>query len=273
MELFDKLVKENSIWDAQIVGKNLFCQNASEVECFKDYFDFCLNVAAGQEELETRMFFANEAELALNVFSEKCKMEEYALRTIQDSRSQLVRASNEINVVIQQRTNEQEQAAIESNNRVLSDLAKLISEMIRVKTQKQFDAFLGKMSSLEENLDKTILTPSQTTLYNSLTRDFSASVSQKMAELSHYEDVQYNKDAVESFKKAFELFKENEGQYKHSDSQLYGLVSRYLFAFDAKRLFAESLVYYNHVYSYIFNKLSDDGKFRFTQFSFDTPKQ
>ena len=273
MELFDKLVKENSIWDAQIVGKNLFCQNASEVECFKDYFDFCLNVAAGHEELETRMLFANEAELALNVFSEKCKMEEYTLRTIQDSRSKLVRASNEINEVIQHRTDEQEHAAIESNNNVLADLSKHITEMNLVKTQKQFDAFLGKMSSLEENLDKTILTPSQTTLYNSLTRDFSALVSRKMAELTHNEDVQYNKDAVDSFKKAFELFKENEGQYKHSDSQLYGLVSRYLFAFDAKRLFAESLVYYNHVYSYIFNKLSDDGKFRFTQFSFDTPKE
>lgn len=129
------------------------------------------------------------------------------------------------------------------------------------------------MLNFEERLDKTILDKHQITLYNSLTRDFSTLVSQKMAEFTHNEDTQYNKRAAKSFKKAFELFKENEDKYKKFDRELYGLVSEYLFAFDAKRLFNECLVYYNHVYSYIFNKLDDDGKFRFTQFSFDTPKK
>lgn len=272
MELFEKL-KKDSIWDAQIVGKNIFCLNPGEEKSFVDYFSFCLNIATWPVEIETRTFFANEAELALNVYSEKCQMNESTLEIIQDSRSKLVAVSTEINTFIQNQSAQQVKAAEEANNKVLTELSKLKSEMIHVKGQSQFDDVLTKMSNYEESLDKTILNQQQKTLYNSLTRDFSSLVSQKMAEISHNDDILYNKKAADSFKKAFELFKGNEDKYKKSDSELYGLVSEYLFAFDAKRLFNECLVYYNHVYSYIFNKLDDDGKFRFTQFSFDTPKK
>lgn len=272
MELFERL-KKDSIWEAQIVGKNIFCKNPGEEKRFNAYFSFCLNIATWPVEMETRTFFANEAELALNVFSEKCQMDESTLKGIQDSRSKLVAVYSEINASIQAQSDEDARAADEANNKVLAELSKLKSEMNQVKSQYQFDEVLRKMSTYEDNLDKTILNQQQKVLYNSLTKDFSALVSQKMVEISHNADIQYNKDAAKSFKKAFELFKENEDKYKKSDSELYGLVAKYLFAFDARRLFNECLVYYNHVYSYIFNKLDDDGKFRFTQFSFDTPKK
>lgn len=272
MELFKKL-KDNSIWDAQIVGKNLFCQNPGNEVCFNDYFSFCITVAKWPVEIETRTFFANEAELALNVFSEKCNIDESILKKIQDARNELVEVSKNINEYIQAQTEEQEKSAVEENNKVLADLSKLKSEMLFIKEQAQFDDILTRMSDLEESLDKTILDKQQTVLYNTLTRDFSALVSNKMAELEHNKDIQYNKKAADSFKKAFELFKANEDKYKKSDSELYGLVAKYLFAYNAKRLFNECLVYYNHVYSYIFNKLDDEGKFRFTKFSFDTPKK
>ena len=272
MELFEKL-KDNFIWDAQIVGKNLFCQKPNEETIFNEYFSFCIKIATYPVEIETRTFFINEAELALNVFSEKCNIDESKLKIIQDARSELVAVSRKINEDIQSQTEEQGKSSFEANNKVLSELSKLKSEMLHVVGQAQFDDVLKKMSDLEESLDKTILDKHQTALYNSLTRDFSTLISQKMTEITHCEDIQYNKRAAKSFKKAFDLFKENEDKYKKSDRELYGLVSGYLFAFDAKRLFNECLVYYNHVYSYIFNKLDDDGKFRFTQFSFDTPKE
>lgn len=273
MELFEKLVKDNSIWDAQIVGKNIFCLTPGDEKSFMDYFSFCLTVAHWPVEIETRTFFANEAELALTVFSEKCNMNDSMLKVIQESRSKLVAVSTEINEFIQKQTDEQAKSAYNANNKVLADLSKLKSKLNNAKGQARFDEVLKIIATYEESLDKTILDQQQTVLYNSLTRDFSALVSQKMAEIAHQEDIQYNKNAANSFKKAFELFKANEDKYKESDSELYGLVSAYLFAFDAKRLFNECLVYYNHVYSYIFNKLDDDGKFRFTQFSFDTPKK
>lgn len=36
-----------------------------------------------------------------------------------------------------------------------------------------------------------------------------------MTEITHCEDIQYNKRAAKSFKKAFDLFKENEDKYKN----------------------------------------------------------
>lgn len=264
MELFEKLKMEDlAPWDAQIVGKNMFCQNPGEEKNFNEYFSFCLEVATRSVEIETRTFFVNEAELALDIFSEKCNMNESMLKVIQEARSKLVSVSNGINESIQKKQSEE-------NDNVLSDLIKLKKEMYQAEKQTQFDDVLKKMSNLEERLDKAALDQKQTEYYNSLTKNFSNIVSKKMTEIAHDENIQYNKEAVDSFKKAFDLFKANEDKYKKSESELRGLVSKYLFKFDAKRLFNECLVYYNHVYSYIFNKLDDDGKFIFTKFSFDT---
>ena len=105
MELFEKL-KDNFIWDAQIVGKNLFCQKPNEETIFNEYFSFCIKIATYPVEIETRTFFINEAELALNVFSEKCNIDESKLKIIQDARSELVAVSRKINEDIQSQTDE-----------------------------------------------------------------------------------------------------------------------------------------------------------------------
>lgn len=81
MELFDKL-KSNNIWDAQIVGKNQFCKYPENQEYFTAYFDFCIEVSGYPIEIETRSFFLSEAELALNVFSERVDMMEDVLTLI-----------------------------------------------------------------------------------------------------------------------------------------------------------------------------------------------
>ena len=166
MELFEKL-KDNFIWDAQIVGKNLFCQKPNEETIFNEYFSFCIKIATYPVEIETRTFFINEAELALNVFSEKCNIDESKLKIIQDARSELVAVSRKINEDIQSQTDEQGKSSFEANNKVLSELSKLKSEMLHVVGQAQFDDVLKKMSDLEESLDKTILDKHQTALYNS----------------------------------------------------------------------------------------------------------
>ena len=52
---------------------------------------------------------------------------------------------------------------------------------------------------------------------------------------------------VEAFEKAFRSFKTDESKYKNQ-TQLFGLVSTTLFAYDASKLFNETLIYYNHVF-------------------------
>lgn len=271
MELFNRL-KENKIWDAQIVGKNMFCKHAEDPNYFSEYFDFCIKVSTYPTEIEARSFFVREAELSLNIFAEKADITEEMLNLIQEKRKMLVDASSAINEKIEQERATIYNNRIKTNAEALTKLATLKDKMLTIDTQKSFENVLGEIAIVDASLDKSILTKEQTATYENLTRGYSELVSKKMADLAHNEDIKYNKAAAESFKKAFILFKSDEDKYKKYDNQLYELVAKYLFSYDAKRLFSETLIYYNHVYAYIFNKLDDDGKFRFTQFSFDTPK-
>lgn len=90
--------------------------------------------------------------------------------------------------------------------------------------------------------------------------------------MEHKSNIAYNKKAVESYDKAFKMFKNNEGKYKNQ-TQLFSLVSSTLFAYDVARLFNETLIYYNHIYSYIFGKLDDDGKLALTRFSIECERK
>lgn len=272
MELFDKL-KSKDIWDAQIVGKNLFCKYPENQEYFTAYFDFCVKISGEYPvEIETRSFFLSEAELALNVFSERADMMEEVLTLIQEKRKDLLQASSAINEVIAKNETVAYKNNVKANTDALTKLASLRGDLFTISNQEDFEKILGEIALVDSSLDKTIFTKDQTLTYESLTRGYSEQVSKKMAELAHNEDVKYNKDATQAFREAFTLFKKDESKYKGHENNLYELVARYLFAYDAKRLFSETLIYYNYVYSYIFNKLDDDGKYRFTQFSFDTPK-
>ena len=271
MELFKNL-QENNIWDAQIVGKNLFCKNPADSYILSEYFDFCIKVANYPIDIETRNFFINEAELSLTIFTEKANIDETNLKFIQKKRSILVSTSTEINNIVIENEKNLLTECKSINNDALTALSRLKGRIASATNQTEFENILSEMSIYENKIDKEILTDTQTALYNNLTREFSTLVSKKMADFAYNKDIRYNKDAATAFKKAFDLFKNNESKYKESDDQLYELVAKYLFAYDAKRLFNETLVYYNHVYTFIFNKLDDDGKYRFTQFSFDTPK-
>lgn len=271
-ELFDQLVSQNNIWDAQLVGKNIFCKNPSDKKIFEIYFDFCIKICLFPIEMETRRFFLKEAELSLSIFSEKAEIDAGVLTFIEEKRQSLVKASHLINETIHAENLLNEEKISSQNQACLEKLIRLKGAFLDCNSQKEFDKLIAQLSEVENNLIKDSFSDIQKMQYDSLTKDFSSLVSQSMARISQSRDIEYNRSAASSFKKAFDLFKRDSEVYTKSDSKLYELVAHYLFAYDAKRLFNETLVYYNHVYTYIFNKLNDEGKYRFTQFSFDTPK-
>jgi Ca2+-binding EF-hand superfamily protein len=117
-----------------------------------------------------------------------------------------------------------------------------------------------------------MLDDQQSAAYDKLTKEHTALISEKMRKIEYQKNTSYNKEAVESFSKAFQLFKSDESTYKNQ-TQLYKLASQNLFAYDASRLFNETLIYYNHVYTYIFSKLDDDGKLHLTRFSIECEKR
>lgn len=258
--------------DAHLVGKNLLNQHPSNESFFLSYFDFLCRLAEYPITTDERKFYANEADITLAYFSENVAITEITLQLIKECKTQLETIIKNIleteNTLVQSALKEvQTKNAVELNN-----LVDLKGKLFLATKKSEFDSMLHSVQKCEISIEKNYLTQEQKELYDTLTSEYSSIVNEKLIELERTENVAYNKSAVNNFKLVFDSFQSNEVKYKENQSQLYSLVSESLFGYDATRLFNETLIYYNHVYSYIFNKLDDDGKYRLTQFSIDCEK-
>ena len=273
IELFSSLSNNDATKkDALLIGKNLCNQQPSNESMFISYFNFLCQLASYPITTDERKFYANEADIALAYFSENVKINENTLLLIKECKAQLERVINDIismeNTIAQNTLKE-----IQNNNAVeLNNIIDLKGKLYITSSKKDFDSLLHSVQKCENNIDKKYLSQEQKELYDALTAEYSSIVNDKLIELERIENVEYNKSAVKSFKLVFDSFQSAESKYKDNQSQLYALVSENLFGYDAARLFNETLIYYNHVYSFIFNKLDDDGKYRLTQFSIDCEK-
>lgn len=273
IELFTSLSNNDATKkDALLVGKNIFNQQPSNENIFISYFNFLCKLASYPITTEERKFYANEADIALAYFSENVKITEDTLLLIKESKARLEKVINDIisteDVISQSALKE-----IQSNNSTeLNNLIDLKGKLLTTSTKSDFDSLLHSVQKCENNIDKKYLSQEQKELYDTLTAEYSSVVNEKLIEFERIDNVEYNKSAVKSFKLAFDSFQLAESKYKDNHSQLYSLVSKNLFGYDAARLFNETLIYYNHVYSFIFNKLDDDGKFRLTQLSIECEK-
>ncbi|MDD4728835.1 MAG: hypothetical protein PHN55_08815 [Dysgonamonadaceae bacterium] len=272
LNLFNKLVTQNCIWDAHTVGKNLYNKNLGDQTIFEKYFNFLILVAGYPIEIETRKYFVSEAETALIFFSENAHMDTEQLNFIRKCREDLMQVTNDIKCLEFKIYSEKNEKIVSGNNICLSQLVELKGKLFTVNQQNRFDNLLLEVNAIENSLRKEFLTEEQKALYDSLTKEYSNIISKKMYDLNQMNCAEYNKTAVKDFKYVFEEFKKNEAKYKNSQSQLFALVSKRLFSYDAAKLFNETLIYYNHIYSFIFSKLDDDGKFNLTQIAIDTEK-
>lgn len=270
--MITELINANRIMDAHTVAKNEYVRNNANEKVFDDYFGLCLKIAQYPIEIETRKFFVSEADQALSYYSEHVVMEEDTLKRILSYKEKLFEVTDQIRSF----ENEQRTAYVskvkESNDQVLSVLASIKGKLHTAKDQTDFDKLLLDLASQEKVLLKDFFDEDQQALYDLMTKEFTSLISAKMEQLAYNANVEYNRKAVADFRKAFTLFKSDEGKYTASDTSLFNLVSKYLFAYDAGKLFNETLIYYNHVYSYIFSKMNDDGKYTLTKYSIDAEK-
>ncbi|MCL9662062.1 hypothetical protein L2089_15315 [Paenibacillus hunanensis] len=272
LALFEEKVISNEIWDAHLIIKNLYNRNVSDTELFQRYFDFTCKVANWDMELETRSYFLDEASTALVVYTENAVIDAEQLMIIHQCRETIDNIRN--NMYSVQNLNEQQYTQqVEANNHtILKDLVDLKGLLSRTVTQEEFDQNLLVLTEKENVLIKEELTNDQTLLYNNLTKEYSVLISDKLSQFAKASNTEYNRKAVRDFKYVIDAFKKEEGAYTKSSSKLYALVSSRLFVFDPARLFNETLIYYNHIYSYIFSKLDEEGKFKLTQIAIDTEK-
>ena len=94
---------------------------------------------------------------------------------------------------------------------------------------------------------------------------------EKMEELNRNELLDYNKRAVSCFNDVLQAFKRDSGKFKN-ESNLKALMTSKFFVFDSSKLFNETLVFYNHVYSVVFQDVNDTLKFKLTEWALRTDK-
>ena len=271
LTLFEQYKSAGKITDAILIGRNMLNKHAGDSEIFSSYFELLCSLAESLPALSDRESFAEQANVALAFYSESAELDDNTVISINTAKQKL----NSIFSDIMQAENELAEAtysnAVRQNDSILVELVELKDKMRTMDTQEKFDILLKSISAVDMKLNKETFTNEQSILYDSLTKDYTDTISAKMREFERRENVNYNKKAVMAFATAFSKFRGNENLYANQ-TKLFSLASESLFAYDSSRLFNETLIYYNHVYSYIFSKLDDDGKLALTRFSIECEK-
>lgn len=272
LTLFHQYKDSNRITEAVLVGCNLFNRNSSREDVFTEYFDLLCSLAENLPSLAERKDFAGQASVALAFFSENAEISESVVDHINACEQRLEAISASIAEVEQKQTEDRAAKIAAHNSSCIKELYDLKNALQSVSGQEQFDKILLQISEIDQKIDKAALTAEQAAHYDTLSKSCTDLISVKMRELEYRRNIAYNKQAVDAYDDAFKKFRSDEAKYKNQ-TQLFGLVSATLFAYDASRLFQETLVYYNHIYSYIFNKLDNDGKRALTRFSIECERK
>lgn len=272
LSLFEKYKNDGKITEALLVGRNLFNRNSGDEKIFSAYFEYLCTLAETLPSLADRINYAEQASVALAFYSENAELTSESVDALSGQQQRIDGILSEIESTKAKRVAD-ERAEIEAHNsECLKKLYSLKDEMHRATTQDEFDKILVKIGETDTAMDKDEFTDEQSSIYKSLTKGHTELISEKMHQLEHIKNIAYNKQAADAFASAFDRFRKDENKYRNQ-SQLFLLASTTLFAFDASRLFNETLIYYNHVYSYIFSKLDDDGKLALTRYSIECERK
>ena len=244
LELFEQYKSKGDFAKALILGRNLFNRHPESKEIFDAYFDFLCTLAENLPAMPDRQRFSEQANIALSFFTENADLSEELLNDISNYQQRM----DNIFISLQEQQDAAAQAErkqIEQQNQeLLLKIHDLKSQISRASDQSTLDKILPQLAKLDAELNKDIFTVEQEAYYNTETKAFTELISETMRRLEYDKNVAYNKQAVDAYSKALTEFRSDESKYSKI-SQLRALASRTLFAYDASRLFNETLIYYN----------------------------
>lgn len=270
-DLLTKLKADGNFIDAYLVAKNILSRNISDTTAFKNYIDLALEIASYNIVFAERKQYVSEANTALAMFSEAANIDEAILALIKETRKRICTATESILEQEQEYLDEMKRKAEDKNTDLLNKLVRIYQQIQNAKTQKQFDAALLQVTEVESAMDKSAFSKEQSITYEKLTQKYSELISRQMETINKNELLEYNKKAVVCFNEVLLAFKKEPSKYK-DESTLKALMITKFFAFDSSKLFNESLVFYNHVYSIAFQESSDAMKYRLTEWALNTIK-
>lgn len=266
-----KLKDEGNFIDAYLVAKNILSKDVGNPVLFQDYIDLALEIAMYNIVFDERKEYIADATSAMALFSETANMNDGTLSLIRETKAKIGQAYNEI-VRAEQAYYDGLNAKIRGKNTEhLSELGNIYSQVLAAESQETFDQLLTKVTEVEEQLQKDAFSQTQEETYATLTKKYSQAISSKMEELNRKSLLDYNRRAVKCFYEVLNAFKTEPSKYKN-ESNLKALMTSKFFAFDSSKLFNETLIFYNHVYSVVFQEASDSMKYKLTEWALNTVK-
>ena len=272
-KLLEKYINTGDIDSALLVGRNIVNRTPSDKEGVCQFFDFLIELAENLPALEERREYADQAEVILAYVAENAALTEEYIKSLTEMKKKVKEVSDIITMAEDKKIEEIVSKIEHSNSQSIKRIYSVCDELRKVENQEDFDKYMRILSEEDSKIDKTYFSDELKQQYDILTKECTELISSKMQEIEHEQNVKYNKLAVEQFSRAFEEFKKNEAIYKKDLSALNGLVSDFIFSFDTQKLFSETLIYYNHIYQFIFEKLDEEGKLAITKFAVDASKK
>ncbi|WP_315282774.1 hypothetical protein [Fusobacterium hwasookii] len=271
ISLFNEYKNTGRITEALMIGRNMVNKSPDNLEYIDTYTDLLFSLAEKLPSINERKIFLDQLNVAITFFEENTKLTKDIINRIMLYREHLNKIILEIERLENKKIKE-ELAEIEiKNTKNIEELYKIRENFKSIKTQEEFDIILEKIATIDLNINHDYMTSEQKKHYNQLNKECTENISAKIHELEYIKNIEYNKNAVNAYNIAFQKFKIDENKYKNQ-TQLFQLVSSTLFAYEASRLFNETLIFYSHVYSFIFGKLDDEGKFLLTKYSIEWQK-
>ena len=272
ISLFNEYKNSGRITEALMIGRNMVNKSPDNLEYIDIYTDLLFSLAEKLPSINERKIFIDQLNVAITFFEENTKLTKDIINRIMLYREHLNKIILEIERLENKKIKE-ELAEIEiKNTKNIEELYKIRENFKSIKTQEEFDIILEKIATIDLNINHDYMTSEQKKHYNQLNKECTENISAKIHELEYIKNIEYNKNAVNAYNIAFQKFKIDENKYKNQ-TQLFQLVSSTLFAYEASSLFNETLIFYSHVYSFIFSKLDDEGKFFLTKYSIECQKK
>ncbi len=264
IELLKKYIEEYEIEKAVVIGRNIINQNPNDKEAAQVFLDFLLELADTLSVIDERREFLDQAKMIISFIEENAKLNPDSLDWIMSFSDKAILIEKKINKDEDDKVNKIVYDIEMSNNKALMKIHELCDALKRVDTQEQFDDLMKKFIETDRSIEKEYRTLTDQQQYDELSKICSETISLKMQELEHQQNIGYNEQAVQAYCDTYLDFTANESDYKSNIDRLIDMLNMRFFGFDSEKLFPETVIYYQYVYSRIFDKLTDEGKLKVT---------
>lgn len=270
-EFVQQLKASGRFLEAYLVAKNHLSHNIGDSVLFREYISLALEIASYDIVFEERRQYVADAASALEMYAETCDIDEEALRLIGEAKKAIKDTHQQIFQDEQAYIAAQKKQIEAENAKLLSALGDLYNKIDHAATQREFDKILAEIAQADADLVKDSFSEKQAQTYQQLTKRYSKTISRKMEEINRSELLEYNKQAVRYVNDVFQAFRTEPSRYKN-ESSLKSLMTSKFFCFDTSKLFNETLIFYNHVYSVVFQEVNDSLKYKLTEWALSTAK-